>query len=162
MNFDTEDIEDLLGTYERDKKPKPKPMFGEVIPDMSQGGSGIGGILGTLATIGGLAANLVPGGQVVGIPLAIGGGALKGADKGGLAGALMGAGTAGVSQATSAGLGSLVEGLKAPVDTGEMATYSSSGAPLTAPGIRNAPISSFSSGGSPLTIPPSPRTVGGS
>ena len=144
---------------------KSKPMWGEVIPDMSkmQGekGTGIAGIIGKLAQIGGTVANFIPGGQAVGVPLTMAGSTLEGADKEGLSGALKYGAMSGVKAAASAGMGSLVEGLKSPVDTGQMTAYSSTGNPLSVPGIRNNPMEVFSSQGSPMTVPASPKEWAG-
>lgn len=153
--------EDLLEDLTGPQKKKPAPMW--AAPEVQgEKGTGIAGIIGKLAQIGGTVANFIPGGQVVGVPLTIGGSALAGADKGGLTGAVKGAAVSGATQAAGAGLGNVAEGLKSPVDAGSVSAYSSTGAPMTVPGVRPEAVEAFSSQGSPFTVPASKRTVGGS
>lgn len=153
--------EDYLSDLGLDKKQPQKPMWGEVIPDMSQmgeqGGSGIMSVIGKLAKIGGMGANLIPGGQVVGVPLTVAGGALEGGDKGGIAGAVQSGMFSGATTLAPMGVNKMIEGFKTPVDTGAMTAYSSKGAPLTVPGVRKAATEVFSSKRSPMTVPSSPK-----
>lgn len=119
-------------------------------------------ILGKLAQVGGAVATAA-GAPMVGVPMSIAGGAASGGSQGGLKGAAMGAGIAGAGQAASGGIAKAVEGLKAPVDMGEMGGYSAKGAPYTIPGVRKSPIQTHTAGGGGLTVPASPREfMGGS
>jgi hypothetical protein len=107
-------LDDYLEEMERAKRNQVKPMTTGPTP---QPGSGLGGTIGKIANIAGKVANFIPGGQVVGVPLMVAGGALEGADKGGgFGGALMGAAKSGGADLVGQGLGSLVEGLKTPVN----------------------------------------------
>ncbi len=99
-------IEDLLEEQERAGKNRTKPMWSSPAPENKGGAAGP---IGSIAQLIGMAANFVPGGQVVGIPLMVGGGALKGADKGGgIGGALMGGAKAGVGAALGQGLSGIM------------------------------------------------------
>lgn len=153
-------LEELTGDTRRNQTQKPWPE-----PNMSWaeegGGSGPLGIAGTLAQIGGTVANLIPGGQVVGVPLSVGGAALSGAGKEGIGGAVKGAAKSGLGMAGgqifSEGLNTALGSMKSPIDTGSMTGFSEKGAPYTIPGVRPESVSTFSSQGKPMTVPASPK-----
>ncbi len=155
-------LDEFFEELEKSRKPQPKPMWGEQDLAQFQGGGGIMGIIGKVAQLGGAAATMA-GLPMVGVPLLVAGGAMSGGAKGGITGALKGGAISGGTAAAGQGIGAAVEGLKTPIDVGQMTSYSSQGAPMTIPGIRPNPIEAFSSGGSPMTIPGSPKQLlGGS
>jgi hypothetical protein len=102
---------------------------------------------------------------MLGIPLALAGGAMEGGSRGGAVGAVMGAGMAGAQQliggGVAGGLDNIMKGLSSPVDLGPMTGFSAGGSPYTIPGVRTNPIQTHTPTGEELTVPKSPREMMG-